>query len=344
MPDRNPLSPPSLRVIIVNWNAGEQLRECLRSLATACLEGFRIEQVVVVDNASQDGSVDNLEAEFDTRTPVVPLCVLRNAGNRGFAAACNQGVEGSSADYLLFLNPDTRVFSDTLAESVAFLQKAENRQIGILGVKLLEEEGAVSRGCARFPSPRSLIARSLGWDRLFPGAFPGHYLQEWDHETSREVDQVMGAYFLVRHALFNTLSGFDERFFVYYEDLDFALRARQAGWTTYYWVGAAVYHRGNGTTDQVKAKRLCYSLFSRIRYCQKHFSPGQARAVTAVILLGEPWTRLTLDVCKGSLSRIRDTAGGFVLLWHALRRGSVGPLSPLDPPPATRDTGGAGMI
>jgi GT2 family glycosyltransferase len=149
---------------------------------------------------------------------------------------------------------------------------------------------------------------------------------EWDHETSREVDQVMGAFFLVRRSVWDALGGLDERFFVFYEDLDFAYRARQAGWRSYYWVGAAVFHRGRGTTEQVKALRLAYNLHSRLLYAQKHFSGIGAWAVAGAVLFIEPWTRLLRDgLARRSPAAVRETLQGFALLWRAVLRGTARP-------------------
>jgi GT2 family glycosyltransferase len=280
---------------------------------------------VVVDNASQDGSVDGLEERFRPWADTFPLHIIRNQANRGFSAACNQGAEGNEADYLLFLNPDTECRPDSLGAPIHFLEQPANRDIGILGITLEDETGAISRNCARFPTARTLVARSLGWDQLFPRYFPRNFMVEWDHASSRDVDQVMGAFFLVRRAVWDALGGLDERFFVFYEDLDFAYRARQAGWRSHYWTGASVFHRGRGTTDQVKARRLAYNLHSRLLYSQKHFSHPGHWAVTAAVFFLEPWTRLLRDgLVRRSPAAACETARGFALLWATVMRRTPG--------------------
>ncbi len=115
----------SLDIVIVNWNTGGQLRACLASIAAAAQDGFVLNRVVVVDNGSKDGSAEGLQ-DFS-----VPLMVLRNRENRGFAAACNQGAQGSAADYLLFLNPDVRLYPDSLARPIRFMEEPVNARIGI---------------------------------------------------------------------------------------------------------------------------------------------------------------------------------------------------------------------
>jgi N-acetylglucosaminyl-diphospho-decaprenol L-rhamnosyltransferase len=119
-------------VIIVNWNTGPRLRECLAGLAESQQDGYRLGRVVVVDNASADRSMEDL-ASFN-----LPLTVTLKADNHGFAAACNQGASGSEADYLLFLNPDTRVIENTLAESVRWMEAPGHDRIGVRGVQLLD--------------------------------------------------------------------------------------------------------------------------------------------------------------------------------------------------------------
>jgi GT2 family glycosyltransferase len=302
----------SLDIIIVNWNSGLQLRRCLDSMLLTSLEGLEVARVVVVDNASSDGSAERLDF------PDLPLLVIHNSSNRGFAAACNEGARGSKADYLLFLNPDTALERNSLAAPIAFLERPENIHIGICGVQLVDEGGRVSRSCARFPTPGHLMGRCLGLDRLFPRWFPNHFLSERDHSESRVVDQVMGAFFLVRRGVFDPLGGFDERFFVYYEELDFSYRARQAGWTSYFLATTCARHRGGGCTGQAKATRLFYVLRSRILYSYKHFGRAAATGVLLGTVLAEPFSRLVLAAARKSLREMRETLQAYTMLWRKL--------------------------
>ncbi len=304
---------PSMDIIIVNWNSGELLRDCLESITVAAEhDSFRLNRVVVVDNASLDGSADELE-ELK-----MPLLIIRNESNKGFAKACNQGTEDSSADYLLFLNPDTYLNRDSLEKPIIFMEKDFNRQIGITGIQLLDGNGEIARTCARFPTPSRFLSKMLGLDRLFPHAFPSHFMSEWDHQESREVDHVMGAFFLIRRFIFEELGRFDEQFFVYLEDLDFSFRARQAGWHCFYLADAKARHKGGGTSEKAKAIRLFYSLQSRILYGYKNFGWWTATGLMWGTLLLEPLARLTLSASRLSNGEIQETIKGYSILWGKL--------------------------
>ena len=290
---------PTLAVIIVNWNAGDQLRACLQALAGARQEGFHLAQVVVVDNASQDDSLADLPADR------LPLRVIRNPDNRGFGGACNQGAAETRADYLLFLNPDTRIEADALDRALAHLESPAGATAGVCGARLLGDQGQTHRHCARQATAARMWAHLLGMDRLTPWT-SGYLLRRWDHGHSRAVDHVMGAFYLIRRELFTTLGGFDPRFFVYLEDLDLSERVRRAGWRIDYCAEVRVYHKGGGTSEKIKARRLYYSLDSRLRYARKHFTPTGAMGLWAGTLLIEPLLRLGQALARGSFAQVRE--------------------------------------
>jgi len=305
---------PTLDVIIVNWNTGPQLRECLASLSGAQRNGYVLGRVVVVDNASSDHSADDLFC------PSLPLSMIWNISNRGFAAACNQGAEGSLADYLLFLNPDTRVFDDTLSKSVAWMESPENSRTGILGVQLLDEDGKISPTCARFLATRHYIYRMFGLRHAFPKIFRDYECSEWDHSDSRHVEHVMGAYFFIRSCLFKEVNGFDERFFIYLEDVDLSLRALRAGWSSYYLATAQCHHAGGGSSRQIKARRLFYALQSRIFYAFKNSRAGSAITLLLATLFIEPIVRIGHAMVRGSVTQIAEVFQANWQLWCSLPR------------------------
>lgn len=301
-------------VIIVNWNGGDHLVRCLESFAGIAHDRVVLESVTVVDNASADGSVERAAAYRDR----LPLRMIRNADNRGFAAACNQAASGSSAEFLLFLNPDTELRPGCLEAPAHFLTDPANAGIGIVGIKLIDGLGRTTRTCSRHPSLASLIGGSVGLDHLVPSVFPPHFLPEHAHHATRRVDQVMGAFLFVRHALFRQLGGFDERFFLYFEDADFALRAHQQRASCGFLPTVAAVHTGHGSSSKVKARRLFYFGRSRIQFAAKHFGLAGGLAVGAATLILEPLVRALRAVLGGKIAEMRDVAHGSALLWANL--------------------------
>lgn len=300
-----------LSIIIVNWNAGSQLAEVVSSIGK--YHHGLVSSVIIVDNASTDDSLDWIETMQDL--PFNPL-IIRNSENCGFGKACNLGAQHAKSDYFLFLNPDAALYADTLPRALAFMQDPANSRVGICGVQLLDEAGHVSRSCARFPSAVGFVAHAVGLDRFFPRL--GHFMSEWDHAQTRQVDQVIGAFFWVRRNLFDVLHGFDERFFVYFEEVDFSYRARQAGWRSVYLADAQAFHAGGGTSNQVKARRLFYSLRSRLLYAFKHFSWMGAFAVLLATLLVEPLSRSALALMRRSWAVLKETWAAYGMLWRWL--------------------------
>jgi N-acetylglucosaminyl-diphospho-decaprenol L-rhamnosyltransferase len=298
----------SVDVVVVEWNSGGQLRDCIESIPSASGDDLYV-QVTIVANSPLD---------WPAAAPGTSPKILRNDVNRGFAAACNQGASASMSEFLLFLNPDVRLCSRSIEIAVAFLQRRENSAIGIVGIQLVGEDGVVARSCARFPTFWNLVAGILGLDRVMPTLFHGLLLKEWDHRVSREVDQVIVAFFLVRRKVFQELGGFDERFFMYFDDLDFSFRARRMGWRSYYFTGAKAYHRGGGSSSQVPARRMFYSLNSRILYVSKHFGRSRALLVTLGTLVVEPVIRLFYAAGRLSVGEARATLTATTMLWRRL--------------------------
>jgi len=301
----------SIDIVVVNWNASFQLAENIVSIGKH--DNGLVSSVIIVDNASSDDSLDQVEIMQDL--PFKPL-IIRNSENYGFGKACNLGAQQAKGEYLLFLNPDAALHADTLPKALAFIQDLANSKVGICGVQLLDEAGHVSRSCARFPSAVGFVAHAVGMDRLIPHL--GHFMAEWDHAQTRQVDHVIGAFFLVRRELFDALHGFDERFFVYLEDLDFSYRARQLGWRSVYLADAQAFHAGGGTSNQIKARRLFYSLRSRLLFAFKHFSWMGALAVLLATLLVEPLSRSALALLRRSWAGLKETWAAYGMLWRWL--------------------------
>jgi hypothetical protein len=301
-----PAPPPDLDVVIVNWNGGALLRACLASLAAA--RDAAALQVTVVDNASVDGSTEDLP-------PLPrPLRLIRNTENLGFGRACNQGAAAGVAPAILFLNPDTQVEPDALG--VARTALMADPRTGIVGARLVDPDGRTARSCARTPSGPGLLGRALALDRL--GLVRPHFLREWDHAEDRAVDQVMGAFLMIRRDLFQTLGGFDPRFFVYWEDVDLCARARAAGVSVRHVAGAVARHLGQGTTRQVRARRLFYFLRSQILYAGKHHGAAAALALTAASFCAQVPLRLVLALARRAPAEAAEVLRAASLLATAM--------------------------
>jgi GT2 family glycosyltransferase len=302
----------TLSIVIVNWNAGDQLRACITSIAQADGGMSWSCEVIVVDNASMDDSLRGIDQCG------ISVRLIANAANRGFAAACNQGAREAHGGYLLFLNPDTWLFADSLTGPLGFMECPENAAIGICGIRLIDESGNTSTCAARFPSLGVLTGATLGLAKLLPRIFPPHLMTPRELNGSQVVDQVIGAFFLIRRNVFDRCGGFDERFFVYFEEVDLSLRAKHLGYASYFLSDVAAFHKGGGCSEQVKAARLFYSLRSRVLYAKKHYSKAEVvglvllMAVEFPLRLGRSVARMSWADLLNTLLAYRQLAGYFL--------------------------------
>ena len=303
---------PSLDVVIVNWNAGPLLEKCVRALHQTDQENFSMNRVTVVDNASSDGSLALLDRSE------MCLTLIENKENLGFARACNQGAAGTRADYILFLNPDVLLSPQSLDKPLVFLQQQEQAKIGICGIQLKDETGRIWRSCRYFPTLKKIYNRILGLEYLFPQRVSTHAMLQWDHQSDRVVDQVIGAFFLVRRTVFDQLHGFCERFFVYFEEVDFSLRATKEGWLSYFLSSTSAFHLGGVTSRRAGARRLFYESRSRVQYAYKHFGRLRALLVLLATLLLEPVTRAVLALSRFSWKDCLTTLKGSWMLWMSI--------------------------
>lgn len=297
------------------------LKECLKSIDSYKSNYDIISCVYVVDNDSSDDSIEILNTMgLDN----VNVELVANGTNRGFGAACNQGAALGASDHLLFLNPDTRLFPDSLRGPMVFMN--QNPEVGVCGIQLIDENGDVARNTARFPTPFRIVGRSVGLDRIAPRLCPPHMMLEWDHQDTRRVDQVMGAFFWVRRADFESVGGFDEDYFVYFEEVDLAKRLIARGLSSMFLAESQAYHKGCGTTASIKSTRMLYSMNSRLVYAKKHFGPvGFASAYVATMFI-EPCVRMASQLFRRDTQSIREIAAAYRQLWasRATRNSSVG--------------------
>jgi GT2 family glycosyltransferase len=306
---------PRLDVVIVNWNAGALLAACVDSVLAARRERFELGDIIVVDNASTDDSLARLAAR-----PREAVRVVHSGGNCGFGRACNLGTRAGRGELVLFLNPDTRVFPETLDGAVQLFAAAPE-SLAVCGIRLIDDAGVTARGCARLPTWRTFAIAALGLDRVFPGS--GYMMTNWDHRSSRFVDHVIGAFYLVRRRVFEALGGFDERFFVYLEDLDFSQRVSARGLQTWYSADVSAYHMGGGTSRAVLARRLFYSLRSRLQYASKHLSAGGTLVVFVTTLLVEPIVRMVRAILTARPSDAWNVCRAYAMLYRSVLGGEL---------------------
>jgi len=303
---------PLVDIVIVNWNAGDHLKACLASLVSES-ERRHIRTVTIVDNGSTDG-------DLDARVPPdLPVRIDRAYANLGFAAGANRGARQGDAPYILFLNPDARLVPGALQAALAAFGRSA--AIGIVGLRLLDGEGRVSHTCSRFPTAGAFAARSLGLDRLpwFQRLKP--FMEDWPHAESGIVDQVMGACLILPRKLFDDLGRFDERFFLYYEDVDLAKRAQLANRPSWFEATGAAYHVGGGSSASIPGRRLFYILASRLAYGRKHFHRPAYLLVLFATLALEPWSRLVQETCRRGVAGAAAVATGYGLLLRQMVTG-----------------------
>ncbi len=241
-----------LSVVIVNYKVRELLSQTLRSLREA--EGYNWTEVIVVDNDSQDGSAEMIAAHF----PEVEWIGLKR--NVGFGKGCNIGAAGARGEFLLMLNPDTIVSSDTLTKGVAFF--ANHAKAGLVGPKVLNQDGSFQWQCRRsFPTPVNALAYMLGLHRLFPqNRNFGAYAMTWAEEGKEMVvDAVSGSCFFIPTALYNEIGGFDEAFFMYGEDLDICAQVAARGYEVWYSPITEIIHfKGKSSAQKLLATRIAF--------------------------------------------------------------------------------------
>lgn len=265
-----------LSIAIVTWNARELLAACLHSIYENT-SGVNFE-IIVVDNASTDGSASMVENHF----PGVELIV--NSGNRFFGRANNQAIRVSRGRHVLLLNVDTVVLPDALPVLVFFLDS--HPEVGIVGAQLLNTDGSLQVTCNRFPSLAFGLFEVLAINQRWPQnpIRRRHIYADWDRQTAQPVDAVSGACMMVRSSAIGEAGLLDERFLMYYEEDDWCFRLRKAGWMIYYYPEAQIIHHGEGT-QKCLAPGLSDMLYwdSFLKFYGKHYGRMMG-AILAVVL------------------------------------------------------------
>jgi len=267
-------------VCIVNWNTRELLRLCLQAIRERTV-GLKAE-VIVVDNASADGSAEMVSVEF----PEVKLIVSME--NLGFARGSNVAAGSASGRYVLYLNPDTELVTNAIFGMWTFLVR--NPGHGAVGCRLLNSDGSIQLTCASsYPTPRNELSSLLFLDRLFPKSkvCSSRELNHWDHTDSRDVECLSGACMMMPRRLAQRLAGFDESLFMYGEDLDLCCRVRREGLRLHYLASEVIYHHEGAASK--KMGRSFAPLFQRAAnyyFLQKNFGQAAALGYRGAVSIG----------------------------------------------------------
>jgi hypothetical protein len=287
-----------LSVIIVNWNVRPLLERCLASVTESAQRGGLNCELIVVDNASTDGSPDMVRRLFPT---VELIC---SDANLGFARANNLGASRAGGRYLLFLNPDTEVVGDALPTMVAYMD--QHPAVGLLGPKLLFPDGRVQPSRRRFPTLATAFLESTVVQQWFPQnrTLDRYYVRDRSDDVEQDVDWVVGACMLIRREAWDEIGPLDERFFMYSEELDWCRRLKSAGWRVVYLPSATVVHYEGQSSAQVVPARHIYFQSSKVLYFRKHHGPWAGGALR-VFLLATYVYQLCLEGLKWLLGHKR---------------------------------------
>jgi GT2 family glycosyltransferase len=239
-------------IVVVNWNAKPLLRDCLRSIS----DQTRIpHEIIVIDNASHDGSTDMVRCEYPN------VVLVANPDNRGFAAANNQGIALAKGRYILLLNPDTLILAGAIDKTVAFADARPG--IGCVGCQVLEDAYTIQKTCFGFPSPLNTLLTLSQLAALFPRSrvFGRQWMGWWDRTSEREVDVVSGMYMLIPRTVIEDIGPMDDDYFVYAEEADLCYRMALRGYPRVFTPCAQIIHReGGGQSTALVSVRMYVQL------------------------------------------------------------------------------------
>ena len=267
-------------VIVVCWNDKDKIATALDSVfaLSEVRDDAAFARVIVSDNGSTDGSREFLRERYGAGVEI-----LENCSNLGFGAACNRAFAAGDSEYAYLLNPDAELKDGALRSIVAFMD--EHPRCGIAGSRIYNSDGSIQESCGEFDTWTGAFLRSSAW-----GEWPflreyanGASLREWGHRSERRVDLAIGAALAIRRALIDEIGPFDERFFLYHEEVDFAKRAAAAGWETWYVPASEAIHEGMGSARgqySVEGRKQT----SRRKYWIKHHGVLWYAALVAALV------------------------------------------------------------
>lgn len=252
----------NISVIIVSWNARKYLRDCLVSIREH--GDGQVKEVIVVDNASKDGSPEMVAQEFSE------VKLIQTGENLGFSCANNLGIKHATGSVLALINSDVVVHPGCFAKLAAFMES--HGEVGLAGPRITGGDGRVQLTCARFPTVWNLTCRALALDRVLSSwpMFSGLEMRHWNYDQPGEVEVLSGCFWIARKAAVDQVGGLDERFFFYAEDVDWCKRFRDAGWKNMYLSQATATHFGGGSSANAPLRYSIEMLRANLIYWKKH--------------------------------------------------------------------------
>lgn len=267
-------------IIIVNWNTRDILRDCLKSIFK---QSQQIQyEVIVVDNASSDGSVEMLKTTF----PQIKL--IENSYNKGFAAANNQGMKATMGRYILLLNSDTIICNGAIQKSVLYADA--HHKVGVLGCRVLWPNGRHQYTCFRFPNLANVAIGSIFVFRfLSPFIRPIFHRERYidrDFDKEHDVDVVAGCFFLVRREVLDQVGLMDEDYFMYGEEADWCYRIRKAGWIVRYFPAAKIIHLFGASSVKVPEETKINKRRGQLLFMHKAYGMSYAWLANFIMIIG----------------------------------------------------------
>lgn len=259
--------PVDISAIIVSWNAKSYLKKCLDSLLKEAMT-IRLE-IVVVDNASTDGSAEMVEIEYPQ------VIFIQNVQNLGFARANNIGIDHCQGRYICLINSDVVVYKGCFLSMLAYMDS--NTVVGVLGPKVLKDNGELQHSCFSYPSLFNVTCRALALDTIFPRSalFGKRLMRYWKHDEIRNVDALSGCFLLVRRKAMDQVGKLDELFFIYGEDIDWCKRFHTNKWKVTFFPNVQITHFGAASSANAPIRFYLEKQRANLRYWKKHHSSGK---------------------------------------------------------------------
>lgn len=250
-------------LVIVTWNAKQHACECLTSLCKLMELGSS--EIIVVDNSSTDGTPEFIRERF----PSIKL--IRNASNLGFAKGTNIGIKEASGDYVSLINSDVIVPAGCIESMYRYME--QNKNIGMLGPRMLGVDGQVNRSTMVFPTVWNTFCHAIALDSLFKRSkwFGGFLMKELNSQKTTDVDVLNGWFWMVRRRALDQVGLLDERFFIYGEDIDWCRRFHQSGWRVVLFQEASAVHYGGASSKRAPIRFYLEMQRANLQYWEKHY-------------------------------------------------------------------------